>query len=149
MADATVPGAPEKPIAPPPRRGRAAGPTCCDRRCGRRHRGAPTTRGSPRCARPAIDARLCLGQSAREAFLPHQRSALRTAPTPATDSTKVVGLIPHRLIAHEFATRSPPTAAVPCDRRQSLSRASVPRKMEALSQVYFHLSATGLVTSTP
>ncbi|CCK61108.1 ABC transporter permease [Mycobacterium canetti] len=44
-------------------------------------------------ARPAIDARLCLGQSAREAFLPHQRSALRTALIPAIDSTKVVGLI--------------------------------------------------------
>lgn len=38
-------------------------------------------------------ARLCLGQSAREAFLPHQRSALRTALIPAIDSTKVVGLI--------------------------------------------------------
>ena len=44
-------------------------------------------------ARPAIEARLCLGLSAREAFLPHQRSALRTALLPAIDSTKVVGLI--------------------------------------------------------
>jgi len=44
-------------------------------------------------ARPAIEARLSLGQSAREAFLPHQRSALRTALIPAIDSTKVVGLI--------------------------------------------------------
>jgi putative ABC transport system permease protein len=44
-------------------------------------------------ARPAIEARLCLGLSAREAFLPHQRSALRTALLPAVDSTKVVGLI--------------------------------------------------------
>jgi putative ABC transport system permease protein len=44
-------------------------------------------------ARPAIEARLCLGLSAREAFLPHQRSALRTALQPAIDSTKVVGLI--------------------------------------------------------
>jgi putative ABC transport system permease protein len=44
-------------------------------------------------ARPAIEARLCLGLSAREAFLPHQRSALRTALVPAIDSTKVVGLI--------------------------------------------------------
>jgi putative ABC transport system permease protein len=44
-------------------------------------------------ARPAIEARLCLGQSARQAFLPHQRSALRTALLPAIDSTKVVGLI--------------------------------------------------------
>lgn len=44
-------------------------------------------------ARPAIEARLCLGQSSRQAFLPHQRSALRTALIPAIDSTKVVGLI--------------------------------------------------------
>jgi putative ABC transport system permease protein len=44
-------------------------------------------------ARPAIEARLCLGQSARQAFLPHQRSALRTALIPAIDATKVVGLI--------------------------------------------------------
>ena len=44
-------------------------------------------------ARPTIEARLCLGLSAREAFLPHQRSALRTALLPAIDSTKVVGLI--------------------------------------------------------
>jgi putative ABC transport system permease protein len=44
-------------------------------------------------ARPAIEARLCLGLSSRQAFLPHQRSALRTALLPAIDSTKVVGLI--------------------------------------------------------
>ena len=44
-------------------------------------------------ARPAIEARLCLGLPAREAFLPHQRSAIRTALLPAIDSTKVVGLI--------------------------------------------------------
>jgi putative ABC transport system permease protein len=44
-------------------------------------------------ARPAIEARLCLGLPARQAFLPHQRSALRTALLPAIDSTKVVGLI--------------------------------------------------------
>jgi putative ABC transport system permease protein len=44
-------------------------------------------------SRPAIEARLCLGLPAREAFLPHQRSALRTALLPAIDSTKVVGLI--------------------------------------------------------
>ena len=44
-------------------------------------------------ARPTIEARLCLGLSAHEAFLPHQRSALRTALLPAIDSTKVVGLI--------------------------------------------------------
>src|SRR5205814_6117752 len=44
-------------------------------------------------ARPAIEARLCLGLPAREAFLPHQRSALRTALLPVVDSTKVVGLI--------------------------------------------------------
>jgi putative ABC transport system permease protein len=44
-------------------------------------------------ARPTIEARLCLGLSAHEALLPHQRSALRTALLPAIDSTKVVGLI--------------------------------------------------------
>jgi putative ABC transport system permease protein len=44
-------------------------------------------------ARPAIEARLSLGMAARQAFLPHQRSALRTALLPAIDSTKVVGLI--------------------------------------------------------
>jgi putative ABC transport system permease protein len=44
-------------------------------------------------SRPAIEARLSLGLPAREAFLPHQRSALRTALLPAIDSTKVVGLI--------------------------------------------------------
>jgi putative ABC transport system permease protein len=44
-------------------------------------------------ARPAIEARLCLGLPAREAFQPHRRSALRTALQPAIDSTKVVGLI--------------------------------------------------------
>ena len=42
---------------------------------------------------PAIEARLSLGQSGRQAILPHQRSALRTALIPAIDSTKVVGLI--------------------------------------------------------
>ncbi|MCM6776312.1 iron export ABC transporter permease subunit FetB [Nocardia sp. CDC159] len=46
-----------------------------------------------RQARPAVEARLCLGLSAREAFLPFRRSALRTALVPAVDSTKVVGLI--------------------------------------------------------
>jgi uncharacterized protein (TIGR00245 family) len=44
-------------------------------------------------ARPAIEARLSLGQSGRQAILPHQRSALRTALIPTIDSTKVVGLI--------------------------------------------------------
>jgi putative ABC transport system permease protein len=44
-------------------------------------------------ARPAIEARLSLGMPARQAFLPHQRSAIRTALMPAIDSTKVVGLI--------------------------------------------------------
>ena len=34
-----------------------------------------------------------MGLSAREAFVPHQRLALRTALLPAIDSTKVVGLI--------------------------------------------------------
>jgi putative ABC transport system permease protein len=50
-------------------------------------------RDDARQARPQIEARLCLGLSAREAFAPHQRSALRTALLPAIDSTKVVGLI--------------------------------------------------------
>ncbi|MDA2809876.1 iron export ABC transporter permease subunit FetB [Nocardiopsis sp. RSe5-2] len=44
-------------------------------------------------ARPAIEARLCLGLSARQAFAPHTRSAARTALIPAIDATKVVGLI--------------------------------------------------------
>ncbi len=46
-----------------------------------------------RQSRPAIEARLSLGQSGLQAILPHQRSALRTALIPAIDSTKVVGLI--------------------------------------------------------
>jgi uncharacterized protein (TIGR00245 family) len=46
-----------------------------------------------RKSRPAIEARLSLGQSGRQAILPHQRAALRTALIPAIDSTKVVGLI--------------------------------------------------------
>ncbi len=46
-----------------------------------------------RQSRPAIEARLSLGQSGRQAIVPHQRSALRTALIPAIDSTKVVGLI--------------------------------------------------------
>lgn len=46
-----------------------------------------------RQARPAIEARLCLGLPARQAFLPHKRSAIRTALLPIIDSTKVVGLI--------------------------------------------------------
>lgn len=46
-----------------------------------------------RQSRPAVEARLSLGQSGRQAILPHQRSALRTALIPAIDSTKVVGLI--------------------------------------------------------
>jgi putative ABC transport system permease protein len=44
-------------------------------------------------ARDVIEARLSLGLASRDAFLPHQRSALRTALLPAIDSTKVVGLI--------------------------------------------------------
>jgi putative ABC transport system permease protein len=40
----------------------------------------------------AIEARLSLGLSARQAFLPHRQSALRTALLPAIGSTKVVGL---------------------------------------------------------
>lgn len=50
-------------------------------------------REDAREARPAIEARLCLGLPAREAFLPYRRSALRTALVPTIDSTKVVGLI--------------------------------------------------------
>lgn len=46
-----------------------------------------------RGSRAAVEARLCLGLSAREAFLPFRRSALRTALVPAIDATKVVGLI--------------------------------------------------------
>lgn len=46
-----------------------------------------------RQSRPAIEARLSLGQSGRQAILPHTQSALRTALLPAIDSTKVVGLI--------------------------------------------------------
>jgi uncharacterized protein (TIGR00245 family) len=46
-----------------------------------------------RQSRPAIEARLSLGQSGRQAILPYRRSALRTALIPAIDSTKVVGLI--------------------------------------------------------
>ncbi|WP_019930518.1 ABC transporter permease [Nocardia sp. BMG111209] len=44
-------------------------------------------------ARPQVEARLCLGLAAEEAFLPYRRSALRTALVPVIDSTKVVGLI--------------------------------------------------------
>jgi putative ABC transport system permease protein len=44
-------------------------------------------------ARPAIEARLCLGQPATRAFAPHLHAALRTALIPAIDSTKTVGLI--------------------------------------------------------
>jgi putative ABC transport system permease protein len=44
-------------------------------------------------ARPAIEARLCLGLPAAAAFAPHSRTALRTALQPAIDATKVVGLI--------------------------------------------------------
>lgn len=46
-----------------------------------------------RQSQPAIEARLSLGQSGRQALLPYRRSALRTALLPAIDSTKVVGLI--------------------------------------------------------
>ena len=46
-----------------------------------------------RQSRPAIEARLSLGQSGQQAIQPYQRSALRTALIPAIDSTKVVGLI--------------------------------------------------------
>ncbi|MGI8334092.1 ABC transporter permease [Actinomadura scrupuli] len=46
-----------------------------------------------RTGRDAIEVRLSLGLSARAAFAPHTRGALRTALLPAIDSTKVVGLI--------------------------------------------------------
>jgi uncharacterized protein (TIGR00245 family) len=46
-----------------------------------------------RQSRPAIEARLSLGQSGRQAIRPYRRTALRTALIPAIDSTKVVGLI--------------------------------------------------------
>lgn len=44
-------------------------------------------------ARPAVEARLCLGMPAREAFAPHRRGILRTALQPAVDATNVVGVI--------------------------------------------------------
>ena len=44
-------------------------------------------------ARPALEARLCLGLPAAQAFGPHLHAALRTALIPAIDSTKTVGLI--------------------------------------------------------
>ena len=44
-------------------------------------------------SRRAVEARLALGLSGREAFAPHLRTALRTALIPAVDGTKVVGLI--------------------------------------------------------
>jgi putative ABC transport system permease protein len=50
-------------------------------------------REETRQARPEIEARLNLGLPAHQAFLPHQRSAMRTALLPSVDSTKVVGLI--------------------------------------------------------
>ncbi|MEV6773489.1 iron export ABC transporter permease subunit FetB [Nocardia sp. NPDC051030] len=46
-----------------------------------------------RTARDSIEARLALGLSSHQSFLPFRRSALRTALIPAIDSTKVVGLI--------------------------------------------------------
>ena len=44
-------------------------------------------------ARPLIEARLCLGMPAAQAFAPHLHAALRTALIPSVDSTKTVGLI--------------------------------------------------------
>ena len=43
--------------------------------------------------RPAVEAALSLGLSARDAFAAHLRAAVRTAMVPTVDSTKVVGLI--------------------------------------------------------
>jgi hypothetical protein len=65
-------------------------------------------RGDAETARDAIEARMSLGLPAREAFLPHQRLALR----PAIDSTKVVGLIslPGAMIGLILAGVDPLTA---------------------------------------
>nr|WP_269323234.1 MULTISPECIES: iron export ABC transporter permease subunit FetB [Mycobacterium] len=65
-----------------------------------------------RQSRPAIEARLSLGQSGRQAILPHRRSALRTALIPTIDSTKVVGLIslPGAMTGLILAGTSPLTA---------------------------------------
>lgn len=46
-----------------------------------------------RQSQTAIEARLSVGQTGREAISPHRRAALRTALIPAIDSTKIVGLI--------------------------------------------------------
>lgn len=43
--------------------------------------------------RREIEARLCLGQTARQAALPWLRSAVRGGMLPSVDSTKVVGLV--------------------------------------------------------
>lgn len=50
-------------------------------------------RDAVRDARPQVEARLALGQSSKDAFAPHVRTALRNALAPTIDSTKVVGLI--------------------------------------------------------
>lgn len=65
-----------------------------------------------RQSRPAIEARLSLGQSGRQAILPHRRSALRAASIPTIDSTKVVGLIslPGAMTGLILAGTSPLTA---------------------------------------
>lgn len=44
-------------------------------------------------ARLSVEARLALGLSARAAFAPHRRLALRASLAPGIDATKVVGLI--------------------------------------------------------
>lgn len=43
--------------------------------------------------RPEVEARLALGQSARQAGRPYVRAAMRTALTPQIESTKAVGLV--------------------------------------------------------
>ena len=43
--------------------------------------------------RRELEARLCLGQSSRQASLPWLRSAVRAGMLPSVDSTKVVGLV--------------------------------------------------------
>ncbi|MCB0915217.1 MAG: iron export ABC transporter permease subunit FetB [Actinobacteria bacterium] len=50
-------------------------------------------RDDARSSRPEIEARLALGLSARDAFAPTRRDAVRTALIPSMDQTKVVGLI--------------------------------------------------------
>ena len=63
--------------------------------------------------RREIEARLCLGQTGRQAALPWLRSSLRSGMLPSVDSTKVVGLValPGAMTGMILAGASP-TAAV-------------------------------------